>query len=67
MKLAYAGEVMNKAQTIIVETASDPSWQDQAMSSLQETVGPWGITGLIITAMAGGGFWLFKKKFKKHS
>ena len=66
MDLAYAGEIMNKVQQIIVEApASDPSWQDQIMNSLQQTVGPWGITGLVITAMAGGGFWLYKKKFKK--
>ena len=70
MKLAYAGEVMNQAQQkvqqIIVEApVSDPSWQDQAMNSLQQTVGPWGVTGIILTTLAGGGFWLYKKKFKK--
>lgn len=56
---------MNKAQQIIVETGGDPSWQDQAMSALQDTVGSWGITGIVIVALAGVGFWFYKMKIKK--
>jgi len=66
MNSAYAGEMINKAQTIIVETGGNLSWQDQIMSSLFETVGSRGITALVIIVMIGGGFWLYKKKIKKH-
>jgi len=65
MNQAFAGEAINKVQQIIVETGGDPSWQDRIMSSLEQTVGPWGITGGVILTLAGGGFWLYKKKFKK--
>lgn len=66
MNSAFAGKVVNKTQQIIIDTSGggDPSWQDQAMSALQSTVGPWGITALVVVALAGAGF-VGYKKFKK--
>lgn len=64
MNEAFAGEVMNKVQQIVIDTGSDPSWQDQTVNALQSTVGPWGITALVVVALAGAGF-VGYKKFKK--
>jgi len=62
MNEAWASEQVSK---IVIDNTSSPSWQDQAMNSLQQTIGPWGITVIILLVLGGLGFWLYKKKFKK--